>query len=579
MRSFGKTYAIMVTACALVSACTDKGIDDQPGARLEMRLDGGATTRAHFEDNAGVASFVWDVGGEMIAVGSHGGSIFSWTGGEFFSPMNVTLLDPSDSHKVLGASSSLSMRQDAAAAGDPLFFLSPVNGSALCTVSSSASAVSVDFKLPSTFAQSASTRLEEFEPYCFIHGESTVHAGPSGGNKNFTANTTTFRAIPATFRFNVSNNTSADVVLESVKITCNKLFPDRLVWSTDGRTMSIKEPVDKSGYFNTIKTSIASGLGEKIAAKEGESVSTGTYYAMCLPFDSDDSMSGATLAFILETSDKVHTFNLSASEFFSGSTNKRFESNRIYTFNFSLGEESVELEGVTISDWVGEPFHAPTEEVSEFIKVSPTYWVQDRKNLYTYAFAKLLDTTLWGECNLGEYLYYSTDVLLNWREITPSGPSDQDYLSRYFDGITDFKWATPRKEDFEALFNETNTNIAMTHDVDSGIFGLKISRKDKASVSIFLPCTERVDEVTTYPSDGITHIARTLQGYYWTLDEDPEDGTKALLLHFQFGQEEVLTGETSTSITYTKGLGGNLYEFVSVPKSENHVVRPILRND
>ena len=574
-----KTYVIIAALCTTLVACTDRGAGDQTGAQLEMVLQSGATTRAHFEDHGGSASFVWDVGGEMIAVASHGGAITSWVGGDYLSPMNVTLLDPSDSHKVIGASSSLCLAREAAEAGDPLFFLSPVVGSALCTVGSSASAVSVDFMMPSTFAQSASTRLDEFGPYCFIHGESTILAAPTGSNKNFTAQSTAFRAIPATFRFNVSNDTSADIVLKSVKITCNKLFPDRLVWSANGANISIREPADKSGYFNTIKTLIASGLGETIAAKDGLTVSKGTYYAMCLPFDSNDSMTGATLAFILETADKVHTFNLSAAEFFGGAG--RFESNKIYTFNFSLGEESVELEGVTISDWVGEPFHTPTEEVSAYVKVSPTYWVQDRENLYTYAFSKLLDNTLWGECNIGEYLYYATDYTWSWNEVSPRDASDQDYLSRYYDNITDFKWATPLKADYEAILDETATKVEMTRDGDSGIFGLKISRKDNDKVSIFLPCTEKDETETKYSEneEEVTHITRRLQGYYWTLDEDSGDKANALLLHFMFRQDEKLKGETITSITYKKGLtdGGNLYEFVSRPKTESHTVRPILR--
>ena len=76
----------------------------------------------------------------------------------------------------------------------------------------------------------------------------------------------TFKAIPAIFRFNVSNNTDSDMVLESVKITCNKLFPDKLRWTTNGKGMSVREPADKSGYFNTIKTSINWGHGETIPA-------------------------------------------------------------------------------------------------------------------------------------------------------------------------------------------------------------------------------------------------------------------------------------------------------------------------
>lgn len=565
--------------CACASACYPLSPEVGDGARVELALGQNPGTRAHFEDNAGTASFVWDVGSDMIAVVSHAGALVEWTGGEQWSPMNISYIAPGDKSKVLKASSALTLAPGAAAKDDPLYFLSPVNGSPLCSLSSSASEVRVEFGMPSTFSQSASSRLEEFEPYSFIRGESTILSAPSGADRNFAASSTTFRAIPATFRFKVTNNSSSDIVLESVKISCDKLFPDRLEWTVNQDGVKLEEPDDKSGYFSTIKTSIASGFGELITAGEGSANHTGTYYAMCLPFDDEASMSGATLAFILETGDKIHTFNVPASEFFSGSRVKRFESNKVYSFNFSLSDESVELEGVTISDWVNEPFRLPTEEVSAFVLLNPSYWVQDRENLYTYGFSKILDSTLWGECNAGEYLYFATDFKLNWYKASPSGKSDTDYLSDYFGGISDFKWETPSRADYEALFNEANTDIEMCRDGDSGIFGLKISRKDDAGISIFLPCTEKTETKTEYPEGGYTRIERTLQGYYWTVEYASEE--QAWLLHFKFSQTEKLVGENSTDISFSKpeDFGGKLYEFTEALKTNSHTVRPILRNN
>lgn len=573
-----RRVAAYIISLLLLSACGQK--EEQPAlqepSRVEMTLNQGQT-KAHFEDVDGTASFVWDVGSSMIAVVGHDSAPVQWNGGEYYSPMHISLIDPSSPNKVLRASSEYSLESIAAQTGDPLFFLSPVAGSALCSTQASSDAVSVEFSLPSLFEQSTSQALEEFEPYCYIKGESTVKSVPSASEKNFVANSTTFRAIPAIFRFNVSNSTAEDVVLESVKITCDKLFPNKLCWSTDGASVSIKEADDKSGYFNTIKTSINWGHGETIPAKSGETIHKGTYYALSLPFDSDASLQGATLAFILETSEKTYTFNIPAAKFFSNVSDKRFASNKIYNFNFSLGESSVELEGVSIADWLRDSFYLPIVDITADVKANISYWVQDRHNLYTYGFMKMFTTgPMWAECNLGEYLYSATDLFFKWTEVTPKGPSDSDYLAIYYDNITDFKWKTPTKDDFEQLFDSANCEIEACKDVESGVFGLRIKSKANAGASIFLPCSGHRDENTTYPGDGSTVIHRTFHGNYWTRDE--ANSSEGYILHFAFSQVETVVNEVSSFSGFTPGLeGGNAYyEFKEKPKLENYTVRAIL---
>lgn len=532
-------------------------------------------TKAHFEDVNGTASFVWDVGSAMIAVVGHDSAPVKWNGGEYYySPMHISLIDAESPNKVLRACSEHSLESNAAQVKDTLFFLSPVAGSALCSTQASADTVSVKFSMPSLFEQSKGGALEEFEPYCYIRGESSVKSVPSA-SKNFVANATTFRAIPAIFRFNVSNNTEQDMVLESVKITCDKLFPDKLRWTTNGASMSVGEPADKSGYFNTIKTSINWGRGETIPAKAGETIHKGTYYALCLPFDSDASMEGATLAFILETSEKTYTFNIPAEKFFSSSDVKRFASNKIYNFNFSLGESSVELEGVSIADWLKDSFYLPIVDITADVKANISYWVQDRHNLYTYGFMKMFQSgPMWAECNLGEYLYSATKLLFNWTEVTPKYPSDSDYLDKYYDDITDFKWQTPTRADFEQLFGSAYCDIEPCKDVESGVFGLRIKSKANAGASIFLPCSGHSKEQTDW--DGRTVINRTFHGNYWTRDTAGEND--GYILHFAFSQVETVENEVSSFSEFTPGLNGgkDYYEFLPKPKSDNYTVRAIL---
>ena len=66
----------------------------------------------------------------------------------------------------------------------------------------------------------------------------------------------------------------SDVTMESVKISCSNSFPDKLCWRTDGSTVTISEPEDKSGYFKIIRTLINDGYGEVIPAKSGEVATT-----------------------------------------------------------------------------------------------------------------------------------------------------------------------------------------------------------------------------------------------------------------------------------------------------------------
>lgn len=574
MKRSAATYLLILQ---LLSACSPKEEAPvlQDPSRVEMALPQ-PQTKAHFEDVNGTASFVWDVGSAMIAVVGHGAAPVQWTGGGYWSPMHISLIDPAKPNKALRACSEDALESSAAQAGDPLFFLSPVSGSALCSTAASAESVTVEFSMPSLFEQSTSQALEEFEPYCFIKGESTVKSVPSDSDKKFVANSTTFRAIPAIFRFNVSNNTEKDLVLESVKITCDKLFPDKLRWTTNGAVVSVGEPKDKSGYFNTIKTSINWGHGETIPAKAGETVHKGTYYALCLPFDNDASMQGATLAFILETSKKTYTFNIPAADFFRSSDVKRFASNKIYNFNFSLGESSVELEGVSIADWLKDSFYLPIVDITADVKANISYWVQDRHNLYTYGFMKMFeDGPMWAECNLGEYLYSATESFFKWTEVTPADASDSDYLAKYYDYITDFKWQTPTRAHFEQLFNAENCDIEPCKDVESGVFGLRIKSKANAGASIFLPCSGHMEENTTYPGDGSTVIHRIFHGNYWTRDTASEND--GYILHFAFSQVETVVNEVSSFSGFTPGLkGGNYYEFLEKPKTDNYTVRAIL---
>ena len=152
-------FAALFSALLCTWGCSREELssDESDEARLEMALPAQMRTKAHFEDKNGTATFVWDVDGSMIAVlskyddGSKNRTIAQWEGGSWHSPMNITLLDPSDSHKALRAASKFTLATNAANVGDLLFCLSAVNGSDLCNVVESAENVEVTFSMPSQF--------------------------------------------------------------------------------------------------------------------------------------------------------------------------------------------------------------------------------------------------------------------------------------------------------------------------------------------------------------------------------------------------------------------------------------------
>ena len=371
----------------------------------------------------------------------------------------------------------------------------------------------------------------------------------------------------------------SDVTMESVKISCSNSFPDKLCWRTDGSTVTISEPEDKSGYFKIIRTLINDGYGEVIPAKSGENTTTVSYYAMCLPFNSAASMANGTLAFILETKEKIHTFNVTTEEFFRNSANKLFESNKIYTFNFLMNENSVELEGVTISDWNGNGFYLPSEEVTANVELHTTYWAQDRENLFTYAFLRMIgdenNYTMWSECNIGEYDKSSSDILFNWSQITPSSNADTDYLAKYFNNITDFKWQTPTVADFEALFNSNNCSVTAAKDEDSGICGLTVKRKDNPDISLFLPISVE-GEPTEHLESGKKSITHTDLGRYWTRDK--KDNTNAYYVHFEITEVETVMNEVSTfAPPAIVDFNGKKYEVRDTEKSATFTTKAILK--
>ena len=153
-------YALLLLAFA---ACRHDDFD--PGsysAKVEMSLGQGLSSRAHFVDNEGVASFVWDVDGSMIAVVAGTDGIAVWDGGYLYSPMSISLIDQDSPNRVLRASSLRTLPGDAAAAGSGVCFLSPAFGSESVTTDAGAPLGSACFSTPAQSARRVQHKVFSF---------------------------------------------------------------------------------------------------------------------------------------------------------------------------------------------------------------------------------------------------------------------------------------------------------------------------------------------------------------------------------------------------------------------------------
>ena len=183
--------------------------------------------------------------------------------------------------------------------------------------------------------------------------------------------------------------------------------------------------------------------------------------------------------------------------------------------------------------------------------------------------------TLWGECNLGEYLYYAHNECFTWGSI--SSPAS---LAFYFNNITDFNWQLPSKEDFVQLFSSDNSLLTMTMDEESEEYGLKIESKSNPGASLFIPCLYMTEANTDFQEDRTEIIHRQYHGKYWTVDEDGEGN--AYVAHFVFGQDVTLKDEVvidSSPLKWILNDGNDIYEFVKAPKTDKYPVRVILKNE
>ena len=158
------------------------------------------------------------------------------------------------------------------AAGDAMHCFHPINSNT--TVSSSADAVTVDMKLPSTFSYNKlSNDLTPLAQYSYVYTSTTLQSVDA--NK-VVAKTSHFNSACAIIRFNVTNSVTSDIIITGIKMESDdgsKIFPNVLRFA-DGK---VAEQADKSSYYSRLTTDIGSVTIPR--------TQKGVFYNMCFPLD------------------------------------------------------------------------------------------------------------------------------------------------------------------------------------------------------------------------------------------------------------------------------------------------------
>ena len=402
------------------------------------------------------------------------------------------------------------------AAGDNMYCCHPINDHT--SVSSDATAVSVDMTLPYTFSYNQLTNdLSAWKDYSYVYTSTTLQ---SVDDNSVVANASQFKSACAIIRFNITNSTTSDIILSSIKMESDDgsaLFPNKLRFA-DG---AIAEQEDKSDYYNRLTTSI-----DQVTIPRNGS---GRFYNLCFPLDGN--FNDVPLKFTIDTNYLTYQLRLNTGE----STINKFEAGKIYTFNFSLEEKEVKLNTIEISQCT--TYNVENTESIEIVVTPQLTWHQTGDISAQMVFVSLGMTmtyegknydVLWATCNLGAKEALETGHLFSWGEVARkketlyspegyTGTATTDIAYTEHDAVKHqlgeghWFWMTPTKAMWKKMIDEcewtwstvkkvdTGTGSEENLDFDASVW--KVQKKDasgKVIGLIYLPITgyAGLDETT-----------------------------------------------------------------------------------
>ena len=508
----------------LLSSCNEEQTLSDSLRRLNISFAEDSQTRSSWHDQSDTeqkkVSYIWENSDNMLTAIKHDGQYvpFYETSSSSATYNSKTLFETVDDAKskiklqtVSGVKYDFNSENNQylypVSAGDNMYCLHPINSNT--TESSNANAVSVDMTLPSTFSYNQlANDLSAWKDYSYVYTSTTLQ---SVDDNSVVANASHFNSACAIIRFNITNSTTSDIIISSIKMESNdgsKIYPNKLRFA-DG---AIAEQDDKSGYYNNLTTSISNVT----IPRNGK----GRFYNLCFPLDGN--FNGVPLKFTIDTNYLTYQLNLHSTAI----NNNKFEAGKIYTFNFSLEEKEVKLNTIEISNCT--TYNIDNTESIEIVVTPQLTWHQTGDITAQMVFVSLGMTmpyegktydVLWATCNLGAKEALETGHLFSWGEVarkeetlyspdgyTSTATTDIAYTEhdavKHMLGEGHWFWMTPTKAMWEDIIKncewtwstvkkvDTGTESEENLDFDASVW--KVQKKDsegKVTGLIYLPIT------------------------------------------------------------------------------------------
>lgn len=288
------------------------------------------TTRAHWDDKNG-NKFVWDDSSNEMAIfvkESPTGKLVPWGANKYSMAKVARLADMNGKSMASIVSNSGMLKTDIqklVVNQTPVYFFSPIISGA-DGYGSSISDDGVTLALPSEFEQPSSHSLVDFKKYTYIMAKSTIS---QVNNARIEAAPAVFKGIPAVIRFSVTNDRGSEVKVKSIEVTPKtpdgfpqNIFPQNMKWNH-----SNPESLVASADKHTSLTA-SMGDGDPLGVKKSQN-----YYVFLFPTTNSTSAT-LTITASINGSDFTYKCEVPA---------MTFESNKIYTWKLTIGDQRLKL--------------------------------------------------------------------------------------------------------------------------------------------------------------------------------------------------------------------------------------------
>lgn len=468
-------YYILFSLLLLLTSCSEERDVRNSVQRLDITF-ADTQSRSNWSDLTDTEDkkvvYVWkNDGNNMLTAIKHGSEYVPFfesmtSAGEYYTKTKFETVDAAKSkitlHTVNGVKLNVADGNYVypVAAGDAMHCFHPINSNT--TVSSSADAVTVDMKLPSTFSYNKlSNDLTPLAQYSYVYTSTTLQSVDA--NK-VVAVTSHFNSACAIIRFNVTNSVTSDIIITGIKMESDdgsQIFPNVLCFA-DGK---VAEQADKASYYSRLSTDIESATIPRS--------NTGTFYSMCFPLDEGTDFNGVPLKFTIDTNYLTYQLRLNSRVI----TNNKFEAGKIYTFNFTLEEKEIRLNTIDIS--LCTTYNIDSAESLHIIVSPDAIWDQTGNESAQMVFVSLgMSATidgkdyevLWATCNLGAMEPIETGFHYAWGEVerkaaslySPggyTGTATTDIMNTQYDAVKAYLgggywlWCMPTKEMWQDIIS------------------------------------------------------------------------------------------------------------------------------